>query len=147
MTTLARFAIARGLIIAPASGAIAELKNSDLGATVAEALLDYRSSDVNRRAAVELPMIGQLHTLSWVNSILRSVRHEQPIFCLPKTLSLTVDQVMQILASGVRDDPEVAGKPVGYAVIFELQRVYPCATRDSFEQFDKPDDWVVPQSK
>ena len=101
-------------------------KDPELGITVAEALAHYRSNDANWRSVEAITIIGMLYELTWANTMLAEVRFEQPLFCQPPRLSLTEDQVMAILATSVRDNPDVANKPLGYAIITELEKTFPC---------------------
>jgi hypothetical protein len=61
----------------------------------------------------------------WANAALND-RHEQKLFCQPGHLALTHDQLVDILRKEVEEVPPTGHMLVGLALLFALQRVFPC---------------------
>ena len=114
---------------------IHELANAadDVGQTVGKALQAYYTKGPSRDQIIEngattIALTGMLYSLMWGNTFLQTAKRE-PFYCQPPELSLTGDQVMQILKDAVRDRPEVSRQPLGFALIVELGRIFPCPER------------------
>jgi hypothetical protein len=103
--------------------------------TVGEALKVYFSKagtrqEIIEQGATKIALTGMLYSLSWGNSFLQTAKRE-PFYCPPPDLSISGDQIMQILRTAVTGRPEVAQQPLGFALIVELSRAYPCPEKNS----------------
>ena len=108
-------------------GGAATAQQSDLGLTVGKAIEMRDTPELtDERISLDVGIQGALYQLGWVNLHLREVRHQQAIYCPPKGLFLTSDEVISILKDAVARDPAVSVQPFGYALILQLERVFPC---------------------
>src|SRR5438132_12197049 len=60
------------------------------------------------------------------NAYLTGTRKEAPMFCQPANLSLTADQLMDMLRRGVNDQPELDQSDLASALLAVMQRTFPC---------------------
>jgi hypothetical protein len=102
--------------------------------TVSKALQVYfnkggTKQQIIEQGATRIALTGMLYSLSWGNSFLQTAKRE-PFYCPPPNMSITGDQAMQILKAAVVERPKVAQQPLGFALIVELSRAFPCPERD-----------------
>jgi hypothetical protein len=60
------------------------------------------------------------------NSYLTEIRKEAPMFCQPQSLSLTADQLIDMLRRGVDEQPELDQKDLASALLAVMQHTFPC---------------------
>ena len=60
------------------------------------------------------------------NAYLTGTRKEAPMFCQPANLSLTADQLIDMLRRGVNDKPDLDQSPLPSALLEVMQRTFPC---------------------
>jgi len=63
--------------------------------------------------------------IGWANAALTQ-RHDRPLYCVPATLSLTPDQILQILRDELEKVPKLATSPVGMTLLYGLKETFPC---------------------
>jgi hypothetical protein len=63
--------------------------------------------------------------LEWYGSYLRS-RNEKPVYCAPETLSLTVENDMQLLTAFIATHHLPDNIPVGLALLQAYIEAFPC---------------------
>jgi hypothetical protein len=63
--------------------------------------------------------------LEWYSSYLRS-RNEKPIYCAPETLSLTVENDMQLLTAFIATHRLPDNIPLGLALLQAYVEAFPC---------------------
>jgi hypothetical protein len=63
--------------------------------------------------------------MGWANSVLQS-RNDQQLYCLPPSLTLTGDQLVNMVRRKVQQIPKLGEEPVGLVMLFALQEVFPC---------------------
>jgi hypothetical protein len=64
--------------------------------------------------------------ISWANAFLEDARKEAPLYCQPKRLVLTTEQILDILRREVKEQPVLGEEPYGLAMIIALRKVFPC---------------------
>lgn len=77
------------------------------------------------------PIIAKVveHTqngISWANQYFVTIRKQKPLYCLPGELTLTGEQVIDILRRELKEPSLVAKQPFGLGIILAFQKVYPC---------------------
>ena len=95
-------------------------------ANVVDTLRQYDAANAQNREKWELALGGNENGISWVNTYLRSVRKEAPLFCPPSDKVTTPKDVIQLLRELVRDKPNLGTAPFGLGVLLALQHKYPC---------------------
>ena len=60
------------------------------------------------------------------NKFLVGERKEQPMYCQPETLNLTADQLVEMLRRGLKEQPEIDDDDLPSALLFVMQRTFPC---------------------
>ncbi len=97
--------------------------HAGLADTAARALIaDRKDADPGMAAVAEVIASAFAGGRSWAGTI-----EGHPLYCPPRAVALTGNQVMSILESFVAANPETADKPYGFALSASLDRAYPCA--------------------
>lgn len=60
------------------------------------------------------------------NAFLAGTRKEPPMYCQPQTLSLTADQLVEMLKRGVKEEPALDDSGVAPALLAVMQHTFPC---------------------
>jgi hypothetical protein len=63
--------------------------------------------------------------ISWSNSYLTMMK-QQPMYCPPQKLAITVSQYMDILRRHVQEIPADGHDPIGFGLLNALQKTFPC---------------------
>ena len=85
----------------------------------------YHGTPTQKSAAVVALATAQ-ELLAVANVELRTERHEKPLYCAPLRLSLTGDQVAQILQQFIQRDPGMGERQWSVATTLALELVFPC---------------------
>lgn len=95
--------------------------------TVAEAMRRYDQAATNTDKKLYVVLFGStLDGLEWANAYLTRKRNQQPLYCTPKNLALTADQVIQIVRRTMASFPEIENQPIGAGILFSFQKTFPC---------------------
>lgn len=89
-------------------------------------ILDYKNANVTHREFLELLIASNENGIAWANAELRTVRHETRMFCPPEKVSLTGNQIMDILEREMNAKPFVGQYPYGLALLLTLEDTFPC---------------------
>jgi hypothetical protein len=102
---------AAGLSITPAA--------ADASTVVGLAL--FKADEPTTRAFIE----GMGQGFDWANTFLRG-SGERPLFCEPQTITLTVEQRVDIMEQYLKRIPATGSKPLGVSLLESLQEAFPC---------------------
>jgi hypothetical protein len=92
-------------------------------AETAKFLKDYDAA-ANKTPWLEY-LSGFEDGFGWANAVLNQ-QHDRQIYCVPETLTLTADQVLQILRDEFKKAPNLAKSPVGLTIFYGLKETFPC---------------------
>jgi hypothetical protein len=78
-------------------------------------------------------MAGHLSSIedgmSWANVALTEDRKEFPLYCVPRSLVLTGEQLIDVLRRHLETNPYAAKSPFPLVLLVALQEVFPCAPK------------------
>ena len=74
----------------------------------------------------ETQILGLQAGLAQANTYLIATRKEAPMFCQPANLSLTADQLVDMLRRGVNDQPDLDEGDLASALLSVMRRTFPC---------------------
>jgi hypothetical protein len=78
------------------------------------------------QSLAETKITGLLAGFTEANAYLAGTRREAPLFCQPANLSLTADQLIDMLRRGVNEQPELDQSDLASALLAVMQRTFPC---------------------
>jgi hypothetical protein len=87
--------------------------------------------------AADIPHVKQqlarkLHDIEYglglANAELAVRRHQEQLYCQPPSLALADEQLVSILRDEVKEVPPTGKMDVGLALLYGLERVFPCNT-------------------
>jgi len=78
------------------------------------------------QSRAETEILGLQAGLTEANTYLTQTRKEAPMFCQPANLSLTADQLVDMLRRGVNDQSELDESDLAAALLIVMQRTFPC---------------------
>jgi hypothetical protein len=81
----------------------------------------FRADEPTTRAFLE----GMGQGFDWANTALR-LSAQQPLFCEPQTIVLTVEQRVDIVERYLKRFPETGTKPLGVSLLKSLKDAFPC---------------------
>ncbi len=70
-------------------------------------------------------LAGNLNGLIWVNADLRANGHTE-LFCVPPSVTLGVQQAVDILSKRIKDTAADGQRPVGSVMLQSLKESFPC---------------------
>jgi Rap1a immunity proteins len=76
--------------------------------------------------ATETQIMGVQRGFIEANAFLTGTRREAPMYCQPETLSLTADQLVDMLRRGVKENPELDEGNLASALLAVMQHTFPC---------------------
>jgi hypothetical protein len=79
----------------------------------------------------ETKITGLQAGFSEANAYLTGTRKEAPMFCQPANLSLTADQLIDMLRRNVNERPELDQSDLASALLAVMQRTFPCQQNSS----------------
>ncbi len=85
----------------------------------------YESKDQTIKLISQTHIMGIESGLSWANGYNQAngIPH---LYCQPENLGLAADQTVGILRQSIKNHPEYAELPIGFALLLALQEVFPC---------------------
>jgi hypothetical protein len=78
------------------------------------------------RDATETQLMGIQSGFMEANRFLTETRKEAPMFCQPETLSLTADQLVDMLRRAVKEQPDIDQGDPASALLTIMQHTFPC---------------------
>jgi hypothetical protein len=85
-------------------------------------------------AADKRPLLAYVNGIEsgmgWINATLVN-QHDQPVYCSPRNLGLTADQLVDIIRKQVESTPSLATSPVGLTLLFGLKDDFPCPPKSN----------------
>lgn len=78
------------------------------------------------QSTAETTITGLQAGFTEANTWLAETRKEAPMYCQPANLSLTPDQLIDMLRRGVNDQPELDESNLAAALLAVMQRTFPC---------------------
>jgi hypothetical protein len=93
--------------------------------TVSQVLSDYYSDSNAKRMTESMMVLDTYNGISWTNSYM-SARFHKPIFCPPKKIVFTVDQLIDIVRRGAEGDRALAELPFAMALVEMMVKTFPC---------------------
>jgi len=78
------------------------------------------------QSRAETEIMGLQAGFTEANAYLTGTRKETPMFCQPENLSLTADQLIDMLRRSVNEQPELDQSDLASALLAVLQRTFPC---------------------
>jgi hypothetical protein len=79
------------------------------------------------RDQTETQIMGVQRGFIAANAYLTGTLKQPPMYCQPETLSLTADQLIEMLRRGVREQPELDEDDPPGALLAVMQHTFPCA--------------------
>jgi hypothetical protein len=70
-------------------------------------------------------LAGNVNGLIWANAKLRSNDHLE-LFCVPPSISLSVQQAVEIMSKHIQEAPDEGQLPVGPLMLQTLKDTFPC---------------------
>jgi hypothetical protein len=92
--------------------------------TANQLIRSYYKNDFNREMASF--GLGEMASGMTTMNVELSANNRLPLYCLPSKLSLTDEQEFNILEDYVKHNPRIGDGPVGLALLFALENVFPC---------------------
>lgn len=74
----------------------------------------------------ETEILGLQAGFTEANGFLTEARKEAPMFCQPPNLSLTADQLIDMLRRGVNEQPDLDDSTLASALLTVMRRTFPC---------------------
>lgn len=99
--------------------------NSDIASTN-QFLVWYDQSKGKERILYLTSVRGLQDGFVWANAHLEA-GGKDPLYCQPRGLRLTSEQVINLVRTGVTDNPMLGRMPLGAVMLSVLQRSFPCA--------------------
>ena len=81
------------------------------------------------REQTETELMGVQSGFNAANAYLTGTLQQAPMYCLPQMLSLTADQLVDLLRQGVKEEPALDQEEVPSALLEVLRHSFPCASR------------------
>jgi|SRR5579871_3307793 len=78
------------------------------------------------QSTAETEILGLQAGFTEANSYLTETRGEAPMFCQPESLSLTADQLIDMLRRGVDKQPDLDQSNLPSALLAVLRGTFPC---------------------
>jgi hypothetical protein len=78
------------------------------------------------RDHTETEIMGVQKGLIAANAYLTQTLKQPAMYCQPETLSLTADQLVEMLRRGVKEQPELDEGDVASALLAIMQHTFPC---------------------
>lgn len=78
------------------------------------------------QSRAETEILGLQAGFTEANSYLTGTRKEAPMFCQPQNLSLTADQLIDMLRRGVNEQSDLDQSDLASALLTVMQRTFPC---------------------
>jgi hypothetical protein len=78
------------------------------------------------RDQTETEIVGVQDGFIKANAFLTRTRKEAPMYCQPGNLSLTADQLIDMLRRGEKEQPELDDADPASALLSIMQRTFPC---------------------
>jgi hypothetical protein len=78
------------------------------------------------QVTTETEITGIQKGFTEANAFLKDTRKESPLFCQPEYLSLTADQLVDMLRRGVKEQPALDQGDLASALLAVLQHTFPC---------------------
>lgn len=78
------------------------------------------------RDQTETEIMGIQHGFMAANAWLTGALKRAPMYCQPETLSLTADQLVEMLRRSVKEQPELDADDPSGALLAVMQRTFPC---------------------
>lgn len=78
------------------------------------------------QSMAETEITGLRDGFTEANAYLTGSRKEAPMFCQPQNLSLTADQLIDMLRRGVDEQPELDQSDLASALLAVMRRTFPC---------------------
>jgi hypothetical protein len=113
-------------LIALVFGATIATTTAHAETTLNGLLANYAAADATNKLVIEAIVQSSQVSISWANTYLKSERKEAPLYCPPATLVISVPQTFDILRRAVKDEPAIGKLPFGAAMIYSLQKAFPC---------------------
>ncbi len=102
-------------------------QDTSAGTAAQEALREY-DSNVSGWAPAWVRAFSDVHSgFVTANSLLVTLRHEQPMFCEPANVQVTGDGLIETLRASVARHPGFALFQWQYALLEALSERYPCS--------------------
>jgi hypothetical protein len=89
-------------------------------------LQEYESASASLRETMESFVFDLNEGMGWLNDYLATTRHEPRVYCPPDKLTLTGNQLVEILKKFVQRDQQYGDYPVGAVLVYALKDVFPC---------------------
>lgn len=86
----------------------------------------YDGGSESGRELAKLTITNIESGFGWMNAYLVNRRKEPAAYCSPKKLSLTGEQLVEILRDQLRERNALGDLPVGLVLLTSLERVFPC---------------------
>jgi hypothetical protein len=86
---------------------------------------DYKAATSDEKAFYYLYLDGVRERIAELNVVLEEKR-QQPLFCLPKKLELTVEQAEDIMMRQAQKMTDPDQLPIGLLLVQGLQNTFPC---------------------
>lgn len=86
-----------------------------------DAIERYRLGDPSMFAL----LAGNMNGLIWANGDLRSNGHTE-LFCVPPSVSLSIQQAVEIMSKRIQEKPTEGQLPVGSLMLQTLKQTFPC---------------------
>lgn len=64
--------------------------------------------------------------IDWTNTAIPMMKKGSPLYCPPPKLSLTIEQVENILVRYVESKPSEAQDPIGFVMLKAFRDIFPC---------------------
>ena len=74
----------------------------------------------------ETEILGLQAGFTEANTYLVQTRKQAPMFCQPANLSLTADQLVDMLRRGLNDRPDLDESDLATALLIVMQQTFPC---------------------
>jgi hypothetical protein len=78
------------------------------------------------RDQTETEILGVQNGFIEANAFLAGTRKESPMYCQPEKLSLTADQLVDMLRRAVKDRPELDDADLASALLSVMQHTFAC---------------------
>jgi hypothetical protein len=102
----------------------AQAQGDDASST-AHFLEMYNGGDASERTLLQLSIIGADSAFVTANAELKT-NGKEPLYCQPEHLSLTPEQVVDMVEKGVAENKDLATVPVTVVMLEVFKRTFPC---------------------
>lgn len=83
------------------------------------------------RDQTETQIMGVQRGFIAANAYLTGTLKQSPMYCQPETLSLTADQLIEMLRRGVKEQPDLDADDTAGALLAVMQRTFPCGQKSN----------------